>query len=1039
MRKFFILLFTFLTSQSFAQFTEFHPELNWFTIKGKYVQVHYHEEAERTAKVVAKIADEIWEPICSLYEYEPDVVHYVIKDIDDYSNGATYFFDNKIEIWTSALDFDLRGTHNWLRNVISHEFAHMVQIQAAMKSKRSLPAVFLQVLSYEDKRRPDVLYGFPNVLVSYPLAMINIPAWFAEGTAQYTRREFDYDRWDTHRDMILRSYALDGNMLTWNEMGVFGKTSLGNESVYNSGFAFTLYLSQKYGESKLREVTKALGNFGTFTIDAAFKRVLDKDGNELYQEWKDFISSDYRKRIEKVLQNKAEGEQIASVGFGNFYPVFSADNKKVYYISNKTSDYFGPASIYSYDLYSKKEEMIVAGVRSTFSFIPGTNKIVYSKISDDNPNWYNVHDLYVYDIDKKKEERLTYNLRANHPSVSPDGKSIVFIFQRDGTTNLGKVDIEGRNFQQLTFYNNGEQVYNPKYSPDNSKIIFDYSYHHTRDIAFINSNGGKVDFILATDKDERNPYFKSNDEIIFSSDETGIFNIYSLNLISKEKKQLTNVTGGAFMPSVNLVGDIVYAGYTSTGYKIFMIDIKEQNKVREGMSYIWVNNPPLGENKPNGDINKFDIESLRNFNDYVIPDFERKNYSGVFSSLTFFPFIRYDNYNTGNKFSEKIKPGLILSSSDILNRYSIFGGGSINTRFERDLFLIFDYKNKLPLLTSLGLRPELSLELYSISRKANVDIFFGADTIGGVVNYDFIIPTDVTYDLFEADFIVRHRLFSRDQNLQLKFVFSTYTATLGSFILPDENNTLYPSTKDNYFIGRNIEAKYTWQSIAPSKDSEINPVGMNLEFTYNYEFNKFNSEGEYTIEDGFLKPLYRNFNFHRVELKTGLYLPVFDSHTFNTSIRLGSILGPAVPDFFDFYLGGLIGMKSYPFYSISGNEVAWLNFTYRFPLLRNIDTKIGHLYLDKIFFSLNADFGNAWNGKIPEINKFKKGIGAELRIQLNSYYLFPTSIFFHAAYALDEFTRLVNNQPIKYGKEWSFYGGVLFDFEILNFHKDKKH
>ncbi|MEJ2105501.1 MAG: hypothetical protein P8X47_13145 [Ignavibacteriaceae bacterium] len=148
--KKFLLFFTIilLTNSSFPQFTEFHPELDWYTIKGKHVEVHFHKGADRTAKVVAKIADEVWGPITSLYQYEPSTVHFVIKDLDDYSNGATYFFDNKIEIWTSALDFDLRGTHNWLRNVISHEFTHMVQIQAAMKLSRSVPAIFLQLLNY---------------------------------------------------------------------------------------------------------------------------------------------------------------------------------------------------------------------------------------------------------------------------------------------------------------------------------------------------------------------------------------------------------------------------------------------------------------------------------------------------------------------------------------------------------------------------------------------------------------------------------------------------------------------------------------------------------------------------------------------------------------------------------------------------------------------------------------------------------------------------------------------------------------------------
>jgi Tol biopolymer transport system component len=1035
--KFFLIIsfLLFFVTNSFAQFTDFHPELEWYTIKGKHADIHFHDEAERTAQVVAKIVDEVWDPICSLYGYEPDRVHFIIKDIDDYSNGATYFFDNKIEIWTCALDFDLRGAHNWLRNVISHEFTHMVQIQSAMKASRSVPALFLQVLTYEDKRRPDILYGFPNVVVSYPLAMINVPAWFAEGTAQYMRKEFNYDNWDSHRDMILRSYALDNNMLTWNEMGVFGKTSLGNESVYNSGFALTSYISQKYGEDKLRDITKALGNFGNFTIDAAFKDVIGKNGNEIYDEWSSFLKNDYRKRSQKVLSNLVTGEQIAKEGFGNFYPIFSKDGKKVYYISNKSSDYFAPSGIYEYDLISKTEKNIVSGVRSTFSFTPDGNKIIYAKITEDNPEWYNVHDLFVHDLTSEKETRLTEDLRANQPSISNDGKHIVFIYQKDGTTNLGSVDVDGKNFKRLTFFENGEQVYNPKFSPDDSYIVFDYSYANTRDIAKVNSTGGNVEFIIASGHDTRNPTFDKNGKLIYSSDETGIFNLYAMDLHTKNIRQLTNVLGGAFMANASDDGDIVYSGYTSAGYKIFNIDLDEQKNIIKGDDYVKLKNPPLNIDKPLGDINNFNIVSLKNYDDKNLTDLPKEKYTGAFSRLTFFPFLRFDNYNTGNSLLEKFKPGLLVASSDMLNRYAIFAGGSINTRLERDLFLIFDYKNKLPLLTSIGLRPELSLELYSISRKADVDVSFGADTTGGTVNYDFIIPTSVTYDLFEFDFIVRHRLFSRDQNLQLKFTFSTYTATLGSFILPDVQNTLYPTTKDNYFIGRNLEARYTWKAILPSKDAEINPVGFSIDLAYNYEFNKFNDKGEYTIEDGILKPRYSNYNFHRVELKTGLYLPVFDSHTINTSLRVGSILGPQQPDFFDFYLGGLIGMKAYPFYAISGNEIAWLDFTYRFPLFRDIDAKIGHLYLDKIFLSFNGDIGNAWTGNLSSAGKFKKGVGAELRLQLNSYYLFPTSIFFNASYGFDEFSRVINNQTIKYGKEWNFYGGVLFGFDILNFNK----
>ncbi|MFO7447905.1 MAG: biopolymer transporter Tol [Ignavibacteriaceae bacterium] len=1037
MKKF--LFFIIITITSFttikAQFTEFHPELDWYTIKGEHVKVHYHEGAERTARVIAKIADEVWGPITSLYEYEPEEVHYIVKDIDDYSNGATYFFDNKIEIWTSALDFDLRGTHNWLRNVISHEFTHMVQIQAAMKATRTLPAVFLQMLNYEDERRPDILYGFPNFIVSYPLATINMPAWFAEGTAQYMRTELDYERWDTHRDMILRSYAIDGNMLTWNEMGVFGKTSLGNESIYNSGYALTRYIAQKYGEDKLREITKALGKLKNFTIDAAFKDVLGKDGDEIYNEWKSYVTSDYRKRMEPVLSNRVEGEMIAKLGFGNFYPVFSPDGSKFIYISNKYSDYFGLAGIYLYDFATKEEKLLIENVRSTISWVPGSNKIIYAKIDDDNPNWYNVHDLYVYDIDEDEETRLTYNIRANQPSVSHDGSKVVFLFQKDGTTNLGTVNInlkdsdKAENLVQLTQFADGEQVYNPVFSNDDSYIVFDYSYHHTRDIARINIDGSGYTNLISTDKDERNPVFDSDGNLIYASDESGIFNIYRYNLNSKKKDRLTNVAGGAFMPSISPNGDILYAGYTSGGYKIFHITGNEQIKVDNSKQYVWQNNPPLAVNNSKGDMDQFDVNKLADFNDRNYPVYEEERYSGSFTKLTFFPLLRFDNYNTENSFIEKIKPGLYVSSNDMLNRYSIFAGAAINTKLERDLFLIFEYRNKLPLLFDLGLKPEMSLELYNISREADVDVNFFADTVDGEIRYDYSVPTDVTYNLFEVDLVAKHMIFSRNQNLEFRFIFSRYTATLGSFLLPD-NNGLYPSTNDTYLIGRNFQLKYTLDALLPYLDSEINPVGAKVDLTYNYEFNKFNEEGEYVIEDGILIPQYDNFNFHRLELNTSLHIPVLPRHTLSAQVRAGTIFGPQVPDFFDFYLGGLIGMKAYPFYAISGNEIAWLNLTYRFPLFRNIDTRFGHVYVDKIFMSVYGDIGNAWNGDIPKLDEFKKGAGAELRIQMNSYYLFPTQVFVNAAYGFDQFQREVRDELVTYGKEWTFYGGILFGFDF---------
>src|SRR5690606_12364994 len=192
---------------------------------------------------------------------------------------------------------------------------------------------------------------------------------------------------------------------------------------------------------------------------------------------------------------------------------------------------------------------------------------------------------------------------------------------------------------------------------------------------------------------------------------------------------------------------------------------------------------------------------------------------------------------------------------------AFFAGGSINAKLERDLFFIFEYRNKLPLLFDLGIKPEISLEVYNISREADVDILFDVDSTFTPPRASDSVKTDVTYNLFEVDVVAKHRIFSRNQNLEFRFIFSRYSAALGSFIVPNINQ-LYPTTNDTYLIGRNFQLKYTLDALVPYVDSEINPIGAQVELTYNYESNKFNEDGEYVVEDGILKPQYKDFNFH---------------------------------------------------------------------------------------------------------------------------------------------------------------------------------
>jgi hypothetical protein len=327
----------------------------------------------------------------------------------------------------------------------------------------------------------------------------------------------------------------------------------------------------------------------------------------------------------------------------------------------------------------------------------------------------------------------------------------------------------------------------------------------------------------------------------------------------------------------------------------------------------------------------------------------------------------------------------------------------------------------------LGITPNLSVEVYNITRKTN--------TIISTPSND--IPVDVGYSMMEFDFYATHKIFNSNHTLKLLYKFSRYTSEIGSFVFP-EINTLVQASSDVYLLGSDFGLDYSYKNIIHSKTSEINPIGMKFHLKLDYEKNRFNSDGNYEVVDGMLKPKYNNFNFPRVEMKyfSGFMLPGWN-HAINLEVSGGSILGPDVNEFFNFYAGGFSGMKGYPFYGIGGNEYARVNLTYRFPISDNLDFKVLQIYFSKLYASLFADYGNAWTGEAM-INDFKRDLGMELRLETFSWYAYPTRIFVSGAYGLDSFSKkfyigdVKREKTVDYGKEWRFYLGVLFGFDIFD-------
>lgn len=1056
------------------------PTLEWYQIETEHFKVLFHLDEEgngasRSAQAAARIAEEIYPPITELYSYEPSQkVHIILKDYEDYSNGAAFFFDNKIEIWAPALDSPLRGAHDWLRNVITHEFTHIVQVQASMKLPRTVPFGYLQVIDYEKVRRPDVLYGFPNAIVSYPIMGLNNPAWLAEGTAQFQDEHLHYDQWDSHRDMLLRTRVLHQKTMTLSELGSFySKNSHMREGVYNYGFAFTSYLTRKYGTDVVSKITDELGQWGTWRVEKAIESATGVSGKEVYRQWLEDLQRSYQDATAPIEHSLVAGTVIEPHGFANYYPRFSPDGSKLAYISNQ-GEHNSRVSLYvrdltdhsvvvhnldfaTHDYICSLGHRIRAGVTGGASWRPDGQALAYARQRTTSEGFLYT-DLHVYDLSTERSTPLTRNARASQPVWNATGTKIVYVTSNDGTSNLMLLDVESDEISPVTDFTNGTQVSSPSW--DGQWIYYaqlDPGYHGN-DLWRIRPDGSDPTIVLKTTADERSPIV-SNGMLYYASDSNGIYNLYQRS--EGHTEQLTQVLGGAFMPSVAPDGRIAYADYQWDGYKIAILN--QPGVMDSDFSY----SPPDVITKTtdshsfhsDADIHPITHKELTDAIDQQttigVDSLSISSYGADFTSFTVSPVIRLDQYverelegrirGRAETLWRNLKFGTYLSSREILEGMSFFagvlvgpgshGGGSFLApanllALERDLFLQFDYAKGFRLFPKRW-SPQVSIQVYNIQRMVENGLSIEEHPCTACLPEPS--TADLTYGLWEGNVFLRSKL-NRWTVLEIGYKYSPYRVTTNRFYSRELADWI-PSSSSRYYIGRSFMANAYVELIRPHRESDMFETGLKLTASYDRENGRLLEQ--FDIKDGQLVPVYSKTAIDRlsVDVGAGMRLPGSingAAHGLNVNVRASTIFGKTVDSFYYDYVGGLSGARGYPFYGLGGTETLWLQTSWTFPLMSDLKRQIGPIYVDKIFMRFYADAARV----LPESRSFRKDLGAELRIMMGSYYLLPTALFISSTYGLDSYRiqlddAFISTQPsIEYGQQLLWHFGVLFGFDV---------
>ncbi|MEX0681514.1 MAG: hypothetical protein WD097_09045 [Balneolales bacterium] len=1157
------------TADTFAQrnpaFYDYpQNHLDWYTIESDHFFVHFQEGNSRPAQVISRIAEEVYDPITELYDHEPDhKISILLIDRLDYSNGAAFFYDNKIEIWLPALDSPLRGTHNWLRNVITHEFTHIVQLQASMKRSRRHPATYLQWLSYEDVRRPDVLYGFPKGIISYPFSGISMPAWMAEGTAQYMHQEIYYDDWDSHRDMLLRTRILDRSYLSLQQMGTFSsKTSLERELTYNQGFAFIRYMAGHFGEEAIVDITRAFSHSGIHDARKAIQIGTGVDGQVVFDDWIAHLTDQYTRFANERVRDPENRTWIEPSGFFNFYPTFDPQGRQIAYLSNKNSD--GAAlTLYlkdierdeDYTLENPLPSSILQRPETSFSFAPDGKRIVYSRARI-NKYGEQYRDLYILDLQSQKSKKLTDSQRLQDPAWSPGGKMIAAGKIEDGSVNLYLYHLETEELIRVTDFKGGEQVYRPVWHPDGKSIYLAYADISHRGIFHVTLSDDKsienlsADDHITTVKVNRHTVTPGNSDsspidgsghpenstlpngdhfrlkpilmdpiidyrdaavssdgqwLYYSADIDGVFDIYRMSLQTGYIEQVTRTVGGAFMPSPHPSNDhLLYSEFVSDGYKIALLDLTEtefpiihrqatgdpdlllSNKNPDStMTLLPPRIKPSVDPAPPGSIrslNHFDDSDIASLTPeakavadtgiyrYSIPvrgspaGRQVYSYEDQFTSFQFYPVIRFDNYShlrgsnrtlisqgsiaaLGRNLWRDVKIGTYFASREMRDQFTIFGGalfgpGSRSSNglsnffnpgrlvnLDRDLFLEVEYAG-LPFIERHW-SPTVSLAFFNIHRNVREGLQIEEFSCSACLPDTTSI--DIAYDMWQVEVNLVSKM-NRWSLVELGYSYSPYRVSTTSFFSREFQQEI-PGSTSRYFVGSTWTSAYIFNLASPDRHGDIAPIG--LRGLVRYKFEPSELLDSYDIRNGTLVPVYNEFNNHSFELDMGWGFDIRNLR-FRLRSRFFSYLDSPDEFFYLDYIGGMTGMRSYPYFALGGSTTAFSQFSWFIPLKTDIYRQMGRITLDKIFLRLFSEAGNGWGGPLGIDKNIKTGVGAELRIGMNSYYLFPTSFFISGAYGFnaydlqlpDAFITETPSGRVSYGNQVMFHFGLLFDFDF---------